>query len=403
MQRSLISAVLRHRVVRPSYATRSLSSSKIFPSADAAVTDIQDGAKLLVGGFGLCGIPENLINALVKSGPKNLTAVSNNAGVDDAGLGQLLQTKQIKRMISSYVGENKNFERQYLTGELEVELTPQGTLAERLRAGGAGIPGFYTRTGYGTYVHQGGNVIKYGPKGAAENDVEIQSKPRESREFDGRNYILEEAITGDYSLIKAWKADTMGNLVFKSTARNFNPDVARAGKICIAEVEEIVEAGELDPNEIHLPGIYVQRVVKGPSYEKRIEKRTVSKPASSDDKASAGGGTRERIVRKAAEELKDGMYVNLGIGMPTMASNFIEPGVQIVLQSENGLLGIGPFPTEENVCPDTINAGKETVTMIKGSSLFSSSESFAMIRGSHVDVTILGALQVAQDGSLANW
>lgn len=208
-------------------------------------------------------------------------------------------------MISSYVGENKNFEKQYLTGELEVELTPQGTLAERLRAGGAGIPAFYTRTGHGTFVHEGGNVIKYGPKGAAAGDIVLTSEPRESREFNGSPYIMEEAITGDYSLIKAWKADTSGNLIFKSTARNFNPDCAKAGKICIAEVEEIVEMGELDPNEIHLPGIYVQRLILGEKYEKRIEKRTVTKAkveGQEEDKASVAFQTRERIVRKAAEE-----------------------------------------------------------------------------------------------------
>lgn len=378
------------------------SSSKVVGTADEAVADVFDGATICVGGFGLCGIPENLIAAIQRKGAKELTAVSNNAGVDNFGLGVLLQSRQIKRMISSYVGENKLFEELYLTGQLEVELTPQGTLAERLRAGGAGIPAFYTRTAYGTVIQEGGNIIKYGPGGAKGGKVEIASEAREARDFDGKGYVMERAITGDFSVIKAWKADERGNLVFRGTARNFNPDCARAGKICIAEVEEIVPTGSLAADDIHLPGIYVQRVVKGPGYEKRIEKKTLS---AADGSVSAGklNAQRQLIVKRAAQELKDGMYVNLGIGMPTLVSNYLQDGVRIELQSENGLLGIGPYPTEANVDADMINAGKETITSIDGSSLFSSSDSFAMIRGSHVDITILGAMQVAGNADLANW
>ncbi|MBB5192989.1 3-oxoacid CoA-transferase subunit A [Silvimonas terrae] len=227
--------------------------NKLYPDATTALADIvADGQIIAVGGFGLCGIPEALIAALRDSGVRNLTAISNNAGVDGFGLGQLLQTRQIRKMISSYVGENKEFERQYLAGELELEFTPQGTLAEKLRAGGAGIPAFFTPTGYGTLVAAG----------------------KETREFNGKMYVMETALVADVSLVKAWKADKAGNLVYRRTARNFNPNVATAGKITVAEAEIIVETGELDPDEIHTPGIFVHRLVHNPHPEKRIEQRT---------------------------------------------------------------------------------------------------------------------------------
>lgn len=226
---------------------------KTTASAAEAIHDIGDGITLLVGGFGLSGNPENLITALHNKGSKELTLVSNNAGTDNCGLGVLLQARQVKTMVGSYVGENKEFERQFLSGELEVELCPQGTLAERLRAAGAGIPAFYTPTGVGT----------------------LRAEGKETRDFDGRTYLMEEALHGDFAFVKAWKGDTHGNLIFRKTARNFNPLVAAAAKVTIAEVEELVPAGRLDPDEIHLPGIYVQRIIKGEKYEKWIEQRTV--------------------------------------------------------------------------------------------------------------------------------
>ena len=228
--------------------------NKIYSSAESALQGlVEDGMTLAVGGFGLCGIPEALIGALRDTGKRELTVISNNAGVDGFGLGQLLETRQIRKMISSYVGENKEFERQYLAGELELEFTPQGTLAEKLRAGGAGIPAFFTKTGYGTLVAQG----------------------KETREFDGEWYVMERSLRADVALVKAWKADKSGNLLFNKTARNFNPLAAMAAKVCVVEVEEIVEIGEIEPDQVHLPGIYVQRLVLNPTPEKRIEHRTV--------------------------------------------------------------------------------------------------------------------------------
>jgi 3-oxoacid CoA-transferase subunit A len=242
-------------------------------SAREACADIPDGATVLAGGFGLCGIPENSIRALRELGPKNLTFVSNNCGVDDFGLGILLKNKQIARMVSSYVGENKEFERQYLSGELEVELTPQGTLAERLRAGGAGIPAFFTPTGAGTAISDGGLPLRY----AADGSVAKYSTKKEIRQFGDRNYVLEPAITGDFALVKAWKGDRFGNLVYRHTAMNFNPMMATAAKVTIAEVEELVEVGKIDPDQVHTAGVYVHRIFKGTGYEKRIERRTTRK------------------------------------------------------------------------------------------------------------------------------
>ena len=356
---------------------------------------------LLAGGFGLSGVPDTLINA-VHSRPSitGLTAVSNNAGTDTSGLGLLLQTGQIRKMIASYVGKNKTFERMYLNGEIELELTPQGTLAERCRSGGAGIPAFYTPAAFGTVVQTGELALRHN----ADGSVQSYGKAKDVRVFGGKCYVMEEAINADYAFIRAWKADRLGNCQFRLGAANFNGAMGRNARMTIVEAENIVEVGEMAPAAVHLPGIYVKRVVQSHT-EKRIEKFTFAKEDGADLAMLGQGNTasnRERIVRRAAKEFKNGMYANLGIGMPMLAPSFVEPSVEVQLQSENGILGLGPYPKKGQEDPDLINAGKETITLLPGAACFGSDESFGMIRSGRIDLTILGAMEVSEKGDLAN-
>ncbi|KAJ5343563.1 hypothetical protein MYU51_021667 [Penicillium brevicompactum] len=378
--------------------------SKVFKDADAAVTDIKSGSTILSSGFGLCGVAETLINAMHRRGADqlhSLTAVSNNAGAaGKGGLSTLSQNGQINRLVLSYLGNNKALEKKYLTGNIAIELCPQGTLAERLRAGGAGIPAFFTPTGAHTFIQEGKIPVRMDESG----NVLESGKPRETREFDGKTHLMEEALTGDVAILRAWKADEAGNCVFRYTTKAFGPIMAKAATLTIVEAENIVPVGSIDPNDVDLPGIFVDRIVPATD-DKHIEnKKLRSGEASATGSArDAAQIQRELIGRRAAKELKPGYYVNLGVGIPTLAPSFLPKDVKVWIQSENGILGMGDYPTEQELDADIINAGKETVTLVPGAATFDSTESFGMIRGGHVDVSILGALQVSANGDLANY
>jgi 3-oxoacid CoA-transferase len=334
-----------------------LLTSKVAASAAEALADLSlSGARIALGGFGTSGVPETLVNQLSRTkNAENLTLIALDSGPDGYGPSKIIETGKARKFVTSFIGESKFVRDNYFAGKMDLELVPLGTIAAQLRAAGSGIPAFYTHTGVGTMYANGGIPVRYSKDGSRE--VEITSPIRTIDSFGGKDYILETALQADVSLVKAWKADTLGNLVFHGTARNSNPDVAKAGKFCVAEAEEIVQAGDLDPNEIHLPGIFVHKVIHADINEKPIQKLRIQNSNSKDEAVKRG---RKRIIKRLVKEFKDGMYVNLGIGIPVEASNYID-GIDIELHAENGLLGAGPYPKSVNeVDPDFINAGKGT-------------------------------------------
>jgi len=377
--------------------------SKITSIKDA-ISRIAPGSTVLAGGFGICGNPESLFNEVLSQQIGDLTIVSNTIGTTDYGVGVLIRANLVKRIYSSYVGECSVFKDLYQRGLLELYPTPQGTVGEAVRSGGKGLPAFFTPSGVGTMVEYGGFPVKYSKE--TPGKVEIYSEPKPTAIFNGRKYIQERSIFGDVALIKAYKADKLGNLIYRKSARNCNSDMATAAKIVIAEVEEIVEVGELDGDAIHTPGVFVDHVCLTTEArdQKPIERLVLDlgngKLTSSSNKDLE---KRSRIARRLAKEMHDGSVVNLGIGIPTMIPSFLSADIEMEIHGENGIFGLNGYPHEGEQDPDLINASKESATVKPGASFFSSSDSFGIIRGQHLDWTVLGAMQVSASGDMANW
>lgn len=366
---------------------------------------MKDGDVVSMGGFGIVGIPENGVLSMIKKNVKDIKIVSNIAGIADWGIGLLLKGHQVSEMNASYVGENPTFEKQYLSGQICLNMIPQGTLAERCRMGSCGIAAAYVKAGVGTYVEMGGFPMRLGSDGKSILQV---TRPRERRHFDGREYLLEEAIRVDYAMVKAFQADKKGNLRFRKTARNFNVDMAGGARFTLAEVEEIVD--EIPPDKIHFPGCFVDRVYKSPHVSRKIERLKFREPDANGDAKKGKQGKEEekdsrrlRIAFRAVKELEEGMYCNLGIGIPVIVANSVIGKVDVDLQSENGLVGMGPYPFKGKQDPDIINAGKECITEATGACHNRSTCAFGMMRGLHLHKTMLGSLQVSETGDIANW
>ena len=371
-------------------------------SPTEAIADVASGCSLLVGGFGCTGQPHVIMKHLAEKNLSDLHCVCESVGAAGHGIGQLFDRNQVKRVQCSFLGRNQSVKEKYVKGQLEIDFIPQGTLAERIRAGGVGVPAFYSRSGAGTWYEEHGFPIKYNADGV---HVDISSDKKEVRKWGDHWYCLEPAIRADFAFIKAWKADKMGNLVFKGNTVNFNKVMATAGKTTIVEVEEIVDCGALDPNSIVVPCIYIDRIVQVPRYATIIEKGCLHLHNASEGPIDLGKMTvRDKIAARAAQELKPGMFVNLGVGLPCESADFCKCLDQVTLHGENGMLGIGPFPdTEQEASGDVISAARFPVKPVPQTSYFGSEEAFGQIRGGHLDLAMLGGLEVASNGDLANW